>query len=494
MNAAIRGNRLVQTVHIGALEFRVFAVLQNLGNNGVMGLQLFQHIGIGGIAPLGLFQRRQVEPFEKDFTQLLGGVDIELTAGVVEDFLLALPNTQIQHLTKGSQRLAVHIHTAALHLRQHRAKRQLQFREQRKHILLLQLFFQCIMQGGYSGNMGLEGCHRHRNITQRRKRIRIIIVHLGLDLTIKIGYKQLVQLIAAVGGCEQICGNGGVKHKAFRGQSLAQKPVHQGFYIVGYLFHPITEKHLQESVISDAQIGLVNKYCTTQRFAFLPLDCHAVQTVQRQANDIVQILPDIQQFFQTTCVGKILHLNHIFRLLLHFFGRFQMIAFNEFGKFQAQEEVIERILIKLSTQSVLRLEVNWGIAADGGKIVGKFCHIPSGIQFGAQSALDGWILEIGIQVFDAAKLLNEAHGRFFTHALHARDIVGGVPHQSLKVDHMDGFEAILLTKSVRSHVLPAGLTHAGGDKFDGGVIGDQLEGVFVTGDDITIPAIRLAPA
>ena len=52
---------------------------------------------------------------------------------------------------------------------------------------------------------------------------------------------------------------------------------------------------------------------------------------------------------------------------------------------------------------------------------------------------------------------------------------------------MDGIEAIGLPKGLRGHVLGGGAAHAGGHQLYGGVVGDQLEGIFIPGDDDRVP-------
>ena len=88
--------------------------------------------------------------------------------------------------------------------------------------------------------------------------------------------------------------------------------------------------------------------------------------------------------------------------------------------------------------------------------------------------------------------MHQAHGGFFPHALDAGDVVGGIPHKGLQVDHMDGIKPVALPESLRGHVLGGGLSHAGGDQLHLGMIGNQLEAVLVAGDQHALPACRLA--
>ena len=74
VDAPVRGNDLFQPLHIGGVELGQLAVFQDLVDDGVLVPQLFQHLGAGGVAGLGLFHRRQAQVLKEDLAQLLGGV------------------------------------------------------------------------------------------------------------------------------------------------------------------------------------------------------------------------------------------------------------------------------------------------------------------------------------------------------------------------------------------------------------------------------------
>ena len=88
-------------------------------------LQLFQHLGIGGIAGLGLFHRGQAQLIKEQLTQLLGRIDIEGFAGAAEDQALTIGDALREHGAKLLQLLPVNGHAGFLHAIQHRAKGQL---------------------------------------------------------------------------------------------------------------------------------------------------------------------------------------------------------------------------------------------------------------------------------------------------------------------------------------------------------------------------------
>ena len=61
MNPPVRADYLAQAVHIGGFQLGQLAVLQNAVDNGVLALELFQHVGLGGVAGFGLFYRGKTQ-------------------------------------------------------------------------------------------------------------------------------------------------------------------------------------------------------------------------------------------------------------------------------------------------------------------------------------------------------------------------------------------------------------------------------------------------
>ena len=76
------------------------AVFQDQFNDRVLHPQLLQHLHIGGVACLGLLDRRQAQLFKKNTAQLLSGVDIELLSGQIIDSLFVRLDLIIQHDAK----------------------------------------------------------------------------------------------------------------------------------------------------------------------------------------------------------------------------------------------------------------------------------------------------------------------------------------------------------------------------------------------------------
>ena len=122
-DTAIGADFLLQAVGIGALEFGEHTVVHNGLHHRVLILQLFQHLCIGGITGLGLFDRGQTQLLKEQFPQLTGGIDIEFAAVGLEDQLLAIGNALRQHFAEILQGLLIHAHTGMLHPCKHIAQR-----------------------------------------------------------------------------------------------------------------------------------------------------------------------------------------------------------------------------------------------------------------------------------------------------------------------------------------------------------------------------------
>ena len=102
------------------------------------------------------------------------------------------------------------------------------------------------------------------------------------------------------------------------------------------------------------------------------------------------------------------------------------------------------------------------------------------------------VRQLFIDGLDAAVFLDEVHGGLLSHAGDAGDVVRGISHEGLQVDHVDGVEAILLPERLRGHVFRGGLSHAGGDQLYLGAVCDELQGVLVSRHHHARPVLRFA--
>ena len=119
MNPAVPSPQLPQTVHVGGLQLAQLAVAQQGFDAGMIGHQVLQHLGGGGIGPvLVLLLGGKAQLVEQHLAQLLGAVQVEvrhlrqpvhrLTA------FFDLPGEKVAELVQGVQ---VHQKTFVLHLK-----------------------------------------------------------------------------------------------------------------------------------------------------------------------------------------------------------------------------------------------------------------------------------------------------------------------------------------------------------------------------------------
>ena len=151
VDAPVSGNDLAQALHIGGVELGQLSVLQHQRDNGVLILQLLQHLGVGGVPGLGLLHRGQPQLFKQNMAQLLGREDVELLPRLSINFLLGVRNAPGEHLAKPGQCPLVHQHPAPLHIGQHRAQGDLHLLEQLGQPQLVQLGGQLLVEGVNEG-------------------------------------------------------------------------------------------------------------------------------------------------------------------------------------------------------------------------------------------------------------------------------------------------------------------------------------------------------
>ena len=192
MDAAVFADHLQKPIGIGGFQLGQHPVFQHLVHNGVLSLELFQYISIGAPAGFGLFAVGQQQFVKKHGPQLLGGIDVEFMTRMVPDALLQLGNAGVQALAEVIEGLAVHEKAAGFHLRQHGAEGQLRLIVQTIHAQLTQLGVQHRGQLEHSLRPGRFGA----GITNG----------------------DPLQSIIALGGFQQIGGQGRIKDEAIRGE------------------------------------------------------------------------------------------------------------------------------------------------------------------------------------------------------------------------------------------------------------------------------------
>ena len=113
---------LDQAIGIGGFQLGQHAVIHDCGNNGVLSLQLLQHIRIGRIAGLGLLNGRKPKLFKQKLSQLTGRIDIERFFGVAVYQLFAIIDPLGQHSAKLLQLILIDQYALALHVIQNRTE------------------------------------------------------------------------------------------------------------------------------------------------------------------------------------------------------------------------------------------------------------------------------------------------------------------------------------------------------------------------------------
>ena len=136
--------------------------------------------------------------------------------------------------------------------------------------------------------------------------------------------------------------------------------------------------------------------------------------------------------------------------------------------------------------------VNGGVPADGAQVVTQKGVVPGFLQFGLHGGLDVQLLQMVVDILDAAKFLDELPGSLGTDPRHPGDAVGGIPLDGLQVDHLGRSYAVIFLDFrhiVQGHL---GLAELGGGQAHGGGVGHQLQAVPVPGGDQALASLLLA--
>ena len=173
-------------------------------------------------------------------------------------------------------------------------------------------------------------------------------------------------------------------------------------------------------------------------------------------------------------------------------GELQLV--DELAELQLQQLLVQDRPVEGPAGRVLRAEAHGRIGADHRQAVAQpGVRLPLGKLFDDA----GLGLDIGELFIDGGHrpvLPDEGQGCLFPHPLHAGIVVGGIPHQRLQVDHVDGVEAVFGPELLRGDVPSGGLSHPGRHQLDGGAPVDELEGVLIAGDDHRIaPLLPVHP-
>ena len=474
VDASVGGDDLGQPVHIGGFQLGQLPVVQHCLHNGVLVPQLLQHVGVGGVARLGLFHWGQAQLVKQDAAELLGGVDVELLPRQLVDEGLVGLNTPVQQDTEVGQRPPVHQHARPFHFRQHGTEGQLQPVIELVHVQLLQLGGEGTIQRGRQGGVGAHGLRRSRRVGQGAESVGgQVLLCLG-ELLVKIGDTQLLQLVAAVGGREQIGGQGGVKAEPVGAQSLVQQQVHQILDIVGHLLDLPGEQGPQQLIVPLQPV----RRAQGSPGSAVPSHRHHIQRGQGQHRDPRLPPPLLHQLRHANPVGDALLPDGPGGGLVRPSGRraaAQPHLVDELVELQRQKQLVQGGAVRLPPPGVLGGKVDGRVAADGGQIIGHSgLFFPLGQLF-LDRGLGLHALHVGVDGLHALVALDQIHRGLLPNALDAWNVVAGVPHQRLQVHDVDGRKAVGLLEGLRGHLLRGGLPHSGGHQLDPGAVRDQLE-------------------
>ena len=414
------------------------------------------------------------------------------------DTLLKLFNAGSQHFSELCQCLAVDEEAFHFHLRQHLTQGQLHILVQLPHTQFFQTLAEGIMEGSNEGGVAQPCPQRHCQIGQRPEGSLFQILRSLGRLEVKVGHTQLFQIIAAVGGCQQVGRHRSIKHKSIRAQTLRQQGIHQGLNVMTCFFDLGTEKSTQELVVALQPVSQEHR-----RQSVLPLTvlhAHTVQVGQRKAGHILPASEQLQQFLHAGTVGNDLalagSLKHCFVLCLTLTLRCsQAVLVNQFGELQLQKQLIECRPIDRLPLVLFCRKLDGRIGSDGGQIVGHSGALIALLQFldnarlGRRTGSHLRCGHIGVEQVDGAIALHKGHRRLFSHALNTRDVVRGIAHQGLQVDDVNGIKAVLLPERFRCHIFGCGASHTGRHQLNGGLICDQLQGILVSGDHHRFPPL-----
>ena len=449
-DAPILADHIQQAVCIGGLQLGQHAIVHDGRYDGMLVLQLFQHIGIGGITGFGLLNGRKFHLLKQQLTQLFGGIDIKGRIRVGINEALTISNALRKHLSKLQKLLTVDGNAPLLHAIKHTAKRQLDVVIKRRHPLPLQLGTQNAHQ--IPNSLGTSGG--------------ITIIHGG---TKEIG-SQLGNGIIRLGRVQIVSGQCGIKAHLIPGNAQLSKLMHNTLgivkiYLLG-LGKQITDlenfhgcKHANSLVASNTHRAVS---AAVER-DFLHIARQIVQTSKRNTRSL-----HLGQF--KLCATQTVFIDQLYELKL-------------------LEQLIKLRAVILLHQRILGFKIDGCFGTDGGQVEGKISILLTCFQFLPQLGTDGAVLQIVINTVQRAKFRQKLRCRLGTHTGNAGNIIRAVAHQRLQIDHHFWCKAVFLTELRLIIKGRRGLTGLGNDQLYMDILVDQLQAVTVTGNDNALPAV-----
>ena len=346
--------------------------------------------------------------------------------------------------SKLRQRPPVDEKPLGLHPGQHLTQGEVHLLIQLPHAQLSQAAGEGLPQSAGPGAVGREGGHRGHGIGQRAEGPFVQIGEGRAGLGLKVGQHQLFQLVAAVGGGQKVSGHLGVEHEASGCNPLGQQGPAQIFYPVGRLFDGgVGEERLDDFVII---FQLVRPQQAGVPGIVVQVTLHADRVKGWEGDNMHHLLgpPQLQQApgvlrgdLRLQIAAALQGPGGVRTGCYLPLGGGEAVLVDELGKLQVQEELIQPVVVRLAAQVVLRLEVDGGVGADGGQVIGLEGALPALLQLLDQAGLGGRvrggadIRKVVVEVGDGVVELDQGHSRLFPHPLDAGVVVGGIPHQRL---------------------------------------------------------------
>ena len=441
-----------QGVDVSAVQLHHLPVFEDRRNAGVLVLELFQGVRVGGIAPLGLFPVGQVQILKQHLAQLLGAVQVKAPyAGEAVHFFLQFFRFFGKLRAQGGKHVPVHLEARLLHPEEHVQQRHFHFPHAIRPALLLKLPFLLFSQGHNA--------------------------HGVLPGEIGQGVGFFLRIV-------EIRTQHGVPGKFRHGQAPVRQLMEQGFAVVHVDFF---RHHGPEG-----RPGLLRRHARGQHI-HLKLDFpkpprhgqgHAGGRHVQGHGPALPCLQESGDGFRRRqgFLGK-------FFLRFPFRGGGGRRAGQHF--FQPARHAVQLVFAQRGQPfrhagyvEGSKIEGNGRSGPDGGQILAEPGQVGVVPHLFPQLALA--FAAVGQHVFQGAVFVQQLQRGFFAHAWNAGDVVAGVAHQALPVGHLFGGDAeiFLHARGVKKRALRDALA---GEEHPG-VFAHQLQSVPVAGQQHAVQA------
>ena len=393
MDPTVRLYFLHEAVGIGGFQLGQHPVVHNGRDNGVLVLQLFQHVGVGGVAGFGFLPGGESQLVEEQFSQLLGGIDVEGSPGEAKNQRLAVGDPPAEHFAEGPQLGFIDGNAPALHFVEHFAQGQLDG--------IVEL---CFLNG-----------------FQLLPQYRLQVPHgLGTGGGIGVLY----------GDPEKVGGQLGYGIIRLRGIQIVGRQGSIEFHLVP------TDAQIPQMVQSCP--GIVEDHAlAVGQGDHLGLHRRQLAKTIRPGKGQGAVGGQVEStFFE--CLRQCFHLGQGLQADNGFRGGSrgelrtpQAVFVDEPHEFQLLEQGVELRLVVFLFQSVLRGEDNRGLRDDGGEIVGQIGAFLAGLQLFTELGPDRGVLQMLVNPVQGPKFIEQFLGGFGAYPGDTGDIVRGVAHQGL---------------------------------------------------------------